>query len=190
MPPTLPDTRCRIRDARCRAGHPGPAVHRFLDSAFSFARNDTFFAVPSIRPDRGSPTSHPDRETGTTIQAVFPIEQRSDVSSCHPDRSRRRSGGICEQFPGGWADPASSIRFVGHGDGDGNRREPLAHGYRKSSIGAQFTRSAAAAPAFRATDMPQRTSSRPSVECASGLTTSLSPSSSARLAHHQSRSSR
>ena len=54
----------------------------------------------------------------------------------------------------------------------------------------QLTRSAAVAPALRATASPHRTSARPAVEWASGLTISLRPSSSARRAHLQSRSSR
>jgi hypothetical protein len=69
--------------------------HRFLDSAFGSARNDTFFAVPSCHPDRVPPSCHPDRESVATFQAVVLTEGRSDVSICHPDReSVATSGGI------------------------------------------------------------------------------------------------
>jgi len=56
--------------------HPWQVAHRFLDSAFGFARNDSFFAVPSVRPDQKS---------GTTFHAVIPTE-----------RAEQTSGGIYE----------------------------------------------------------------------------------------------
>ncbi len=72
--------------------------HRFLDSAYGLARNDTFIVPPSFQPDRGLPIC-PDRESEATFQAVIPTEkakrrfklssrprERTVVSICHPDR--------------------------------------------------------------------------------------------------------
>jgi len=105
--------------------------HRFLDSTFGSARNDKFFAVPSVCPDR---------EGGATIHDVIPTKraerrftmssrprERSDDSRCHPDRESganewrdlwarfRRVGGQAPrhrpQASGGWAERSNVKRY-------------------------------------------------------------------------------
>ena len=62
-------------------------THRFLDSAFGSARNDTFLAFPTrnfdLAPKPVIPTEGAERRFMLSSQ---PREQ-SDVSCCHPDRA-------------------------------------------------------------------------------------------------------
>ena len=58
-------------------------AHRFLDSTFGSARNDIFFAVPSVRLDR---------ESGATFHAVIPTERAERTSGGIHSTHKARSG--------------------------------------------------------------------------------------------------
>ena len=79
LPAQLPTSQTRRHEGRPHTRY----THRFLDSTFGSARNDIFFAVPSVRPDR---------ESGATFHAVIPTERAERTSGGIHSTRKARSG--------------------------------------------------------------------------------------------------